>query len=321
VYEFSSRELGELKDALRALRAGGTPLAGIDRKNFALPSLAHRLDELRRELLLGRGFALLRGLRPEEFAVEEQASVFWGIGSHLGNPRAQNAKGHLLGHVTDLGKDPDDPSTRIYQTTARQGFHTDSADLVGLLCLRPAREGGRSALVSCATLHNEMLRGRPELLAELFAPFCTDHRGEYRAGALPYFTAPILSWCAGELSVLYQRRYIESAQRFAGVPRLTARQVEALDAFDGLADDPSVHLEMNLAAGDMQFIHNHQMLHDRTAFVDWPEPDRRRHLLRLWLSPNEGRVLPPWFAERFGSLVPGERGGVDAAEPCISLTP
>jgi len=178
-------------------------------------------------------------------------------------------------------------------------------------------------LVSCPTIHNVLFGHAPDLLVELFQPFGTDHRGEHPADANPYFTAPILSWHEDELSVLYQRRYIESAQRFAAVPRLTGRQVEALDAFDTVADDPGVHLEMQLERGDIQFIHNHQMLHDRTAFRDWPEPDRRRHLLRLWLCPEGGRPLPPWFAERLGSVEPGDRGGVALAgvEPVIPPFP
>ena len=154
-------------------------------------------------------------------------------------------------------------------------------------------------------------------------PFHTDHRGEHRRGSAPYFTTPILNWFADELSVIYQRLYIDSAQRFEEVPKLTETQVGALDEFDRLADDPSLHLEMDLRPGDMQFIHNHQLLHDRTAYVDWDEPERRRHLLRLWLSPPSGRRLPSCFAERFGSVECGRRGGVDLAgvKPIVTLNP
>ena len=327
IQNLSTEELGELDQALAAATAsnksGGSSLGRVGREDFHLAGLAQRIADLSGEILRGRGFVLIRGLDPERYSLQEIATIFWGVGAHIGAAMPQNAKGHLLGHVTDLGFKQSDPATRTYQTNARQGFHTDSADVVGLLCLRPARSGGRSALVSCATLHNEMLERCPELLRELFEPFHTDHRGEYRPGDSPYFTAPVLNWFADEFSVIYQRDYIESAQRFEGVPRLSEVQVAALDAFDRLADDPSLHLEMDLQPGDMQFIHNHQMLHDRTAYRDWAEPERRRHLLRLWLSPPTGRPLPACFAERFGSLEFGRRGGITltGVAPIVSWTP
>jgi hypothetical protein len=299
------------------------PLQQIGTDDFPLHRLVDRLDHLRAELLRGRGFVLMRGLDPAKYSPEEIATIFWGIGSHLGHALPQNASGHLLGHVKDLGHDANQPNVRIYQTRERQGYHTDSADIVGLLCLRPAMAGGQSSLASCLTLHNVLFESSQDLLAELFNPFCTDHRGEYPSGAKPFFTAPILSWYEGVLSVLYQRQYIESAQRFAAVQPLTDRQIAALDALDQTADDPAVHLQMKLDRGDIQFIHNHQMLHDRTAFRDFSEPGRQRHLLRLWLCPRDGRPLPPWFAERLNSTEPGKRGGVvpEGIEPFVSIIP
>src|SRR5262249_5007428 len=95
-----------------------------------------------------------------------------------------------------------------------------------------------------------------------------------------------------------------------GVPPLTLEQVEALDLFDQLANDSALHLQMELQTGDVQLVHNHALLHDRTAFEDWPEPERKRHLLRLWLAPENARPLPPVFAERYGSVIPGQRGGI-----------
>jgi alpha-ketoglutarate-dependent taurine dioxygenase len=130
------------------------------------------------------------------------------------------------------------------------------------------------------------------------------------AGEKPYFTIPIFNWHAGALSAIYQRQYIDSAQRFADARRLAPEDVEALDLLDALADDPELHLTMALERGDLQFVHNHTLLHDRTAFEDYPEPGRRRHLLRLWLAPENARPLPTVFAQRYGSVVPGARGGV-----------
>lgn len=178
------------------------------------------------------------------------------------------------------------------------------------MCLRPAKAGGRSSLVSSLTLHNEVLRRRPDLAAVLFAPIETDRRGEAAAGERPYFTIPVFNWFENAFAGIYQRQYIESARRFADVPPLTAAQVEALDLLDALAEDPALHLEIDFQPGDIQLVNNHVLFHDRTAFEDWPQPERRRHLLRLWLAPAEARPLPAVFAERFGSVRPGARGGV-----------
>ncbi|MEO8345206.1 MAG: TauD/TfdA family dioxygenase [Betaproteobacteria bacterium] len=278
--------------------------------DFPLPTLARRLARMRDELLDGRGFALLRGLPVARWGARLSAVAFYGLGLHIGRPRTQNAQGHLLGHVRDLGLRSDDPTVRIYQTHERQTFHTDSADVVGLLCLQPAKAGGLSALVSSVTIYNELRERRPELACLLFEPLATDRRGEVPPGAAPYFAIPVFNWHANTLSAMYQRQYIDSAQRFAGAPRLTPAHVEALDLFDALADDPALHLTMALEPGDIQFVHNHALLHDRTAFEDFPDPTRRRHLLRLWLAPLEARSLPPVFAQRYGSVVAGARGGI-----------
>jgi len=214
--------------------------------------------------------------------------------------------------VRDVGADSRDPNTRIYQTSERQTFHTDSADVVGLLCLNEARQGGDSLLVSAVTIYNVFRRDRPDLLPYLFDDIATDRRGEVPPGQKPFFTIPVFSWHAGFLTVMYQRQYIDSAQRFSDAPRLTARHIEALDLFDALANDPRLHVGMRLARGDMQFVYNHSLLHDRTSFVDWPEPERRRHMLRLWLSVPGDRPLPECFAQRYGSIEVGDRGGIVA---------
>ena len=278
--------------------------------DFVLPSLRSKLAALRKTLIHGIGFEVIRGLPVEHLGEELASAVFVGIGAHLGGARSQNAQGDLLGHVRDLGKDSRDPETRIYQTRERQTFHTDSADVVGLLCLNEAREGGDSLLVSAVTIYNEFRRGRPDLLAYLFDDIATDRRGEVPPGQKPWFSIPVFSWYAGRLTVMYQRQYIESAQRFSEAPRLTAGHFAALDFFDALANDPRLHFSMRLEPGDMQFVYNHSLLHDRTSFIDWPEPPRRRHLLRLWLSIPGDRPLPECFAQRYGSVEIGSRGGV-----------
>ena len=171
-----------------------------------------------------------------------------------------------------------------------------------------------SLLVSVETIANRMAQTRPDLLALLFEPIATDRRGEVPDGAAPFMLIPVLSWHAGHLTVFYQRQYIDSAQRFEGAMRLTDAHVEALDMFDALANDPELNFGMQLQPGDMQFVYNHSQLHDRTGFTDWPDPDKRRHLFRLWLSMPGERPLPECFKERYGSIEIGNRGGIVTSE-------
>ena len=267
--------------------------------------------------------SLLRGIPVDAWGVQKAAAAFMGIGAHIGHARSQNAKGHVLGHVRDMGLHSDDPNVRIYQTSERQTFHVDGADVVSLLCLQDAMEGGESLLVSAVTVFNEMRQRRPDLTALLYEPVATDRRGEVPEGMRPYFMIPVLSWYQKKLTVMYQRQYIESAQRFEDAPRLTEAYIEALDLFDDLANDLRLHFRMRLRPGDIQFVYNHHMLHDRAGYVDRPEPAPRRHLLRLWLSVPDDRQLPPVFAERYGSITSGDRGGivVPAAKPHAPLEP
>jgi hypothetical protein len=188
-----------------------------------------------------------------------------------------------------------------------------------LLCLQTAKSGGLSSLVSSTTIFNEMRRRRPDLARVLLDPIETDRRGEVPEGHAPYFSIPVFNWHQALLSTIYQRQYIESARRFPGVSPLSPQQVEALDLFDELANDPLLNLNMELQRGDLQFVHNHTILHDRTAFEDFPEPERKRHLLRVWLAPRKARPLAEVFAARFGSVTPGDRGGIAVKGSCPTI--
>lgn len=310
IYRLNADEIGEIETALTEFGRQDTDLTQVTRETFQLPTLGAALDRIRHELLSGRGFILIRGIPMEGRSVADAAAIFWGLGSYLGKAVSQNGKGHVLGHVRDLGYDVDDPNARVYQTDRRQFYHADSCDIVGLMCLKKAQSGGLSSIISSTTLYNEMMARDPGLAAELFRPFKVDRRGEVPAGMDPYFSVPIMNWFGGRLTCYYVRRYIESAQRFGDVAPLTERQIQALDLFDAIAEENDVHLNMDFEPGDLQFLHNHQILHDRTDYVDWDDPDRKRHLLRLWLCPPDGRPLPPSFAARYGGVEAGNRGGI-----------
>ena len=225
-------DLAEIDAASRPLAAAESEGQPLRREDFPLPTLRPRLAAILDEVLNGRGFALLRGLPVRDWGPRKSALAFLGLGLHWGNLRAQNRHGHLLGHVKDMGLSSRDPQVRIYQTSERQNYHTDSADIVGLLCLQPAKTGGKSSLVSSVTIFNEMRRRRPDLLRVLFEPIETDRRGEVPEGRRPYFSIPVFNWYENRLSAIYHRSYIESARRFADVPPLTPQQIDALDLFD-----------------------------------------------------------------------------------------
>ena len=269
------------------------------------------MREIQNEVINGRGFALIRGLPVENWPIKQSATAYYGIGMHIGKARSQNAMGHILGHVRDLGRDAvNDKNARIYQTRERQNFHTDSCDVVSLLCLKTSKTGGASALVSSMTIYNEMYDRRPDLLRLLFEPFATDRRGEIPEGKKPYFEIPVFNCYERYLSVIYAPRYIDSAQRFDGVPELSEKRREALNMFDSIANDAAINMEMGFEPGDIQFVHNHTMLHDRTAFEDWEDENKKRHLLRLWLAVPDARPLPEIYAERYGQVTIGDRGGI-----------
>jgi hypothetical protein len=311
-HRLTEAEIAEIDAAVQAIAEHRIDHIAIDRHNFELPQFGKYLTFIRDDVLLrGQGFMVIRGVPVERYSIEQAAAAYLGIGAYFGKPVSQNGKGHILGHVKDLGRSIDDPTARIYQTTHKQTFHTDSVDIVALLCLKTAKSGGLSRIVSSMFLYNEMFRRRPDLAAVLFEPFTFDRRGEAAPGQKGYYETPIFHWHANQLSVIYGNRYyIESAQRFPEVPRLTEKQIEALDLFDALANDPSNYLDIEFKPGDIQLIHNHVILHDRTDYQDWPEPERKRHLLRLWLCPPNGRPLPPVFADRYGGTEIGNRGGI-----------
>ena len=308
---FAADELDEIARAVHAFRNAGASPAELSPERFPLPRFGPVLRQILGELLEGRGFILLRGLPVEQMTREEQAIAYLGLGCWLGRFRSQNAKGHLLGHVKDLGLDIRDPGVRYYQTNRKLEYHTDSVDIVGLLCLQSAKAGGESYLASSMAVYNEILRRKPELLQALFEPFPTDRRGEVPEGMKPWFDIPVFHRHAGRLSCIYVRQYIESAQRsFPEARRLAPEQYAAMDLVDELCNDPAIHLSMDFRPGDIQLLHNHQILHSRGDFENWPEPERHRHLLRLWVAPPEARPLPEVFAPRYGSVTPGERGGI-----------
>jgi hypothetical protein len=220
--------------------------------------------------------------------------ALWVLGLHLGIPIPQNDAGDLLVHVRDDGLDFANPTVRGYQTRQRLEYHSDSSDIVGLLCRHPAKTGGVSTLVSATAIHDEVERRRPDLAAVLREPWWFDRR----KGDTPenFFQRRICAYEGGRLYTHYGRAHIESAVRGPGVPPLSPAQIEALDLVDELTNDPDFVLNMSFRVGDVQFLNNYLVMHARTDYEDWPEPERKRDLLRLWLTVRRPLALPADFA-------------------------
>ena len=304
-------EIDELRAAYRDLERAGTTMLDMTVADFPLPTLAGRLRALAAELDRGRGFWLLRGLPLDQMTEREAAFCYWGMGLHMGVPVSQNARGHLLGHVTDEGVDfRTDNGVRGYQTRLRLPYHTDSSDVVGLLCLQPARSGGASSVASTTTVYNEVVRRRPDLAHYWYASWYSDRRNEERPGEDPWFTTPLAAVDdEGRLSIRYVRSFLDSAQRHDGVPRRTDEETAFLDLVDEIANEPGIALPMDFRPGDIQFVCNYTTFHSRTAYEDHDDPARKRHLLRLWLTLHEGRPLPAGFGRGTTAGVAG-RGGI-----------
>jgi hypothetical protein len=214
----------------------------------------------------------------------------------MGNLVPQNRKGDLVGHIRDLGRRG--PYERAYATNEDLGFHTDSTDFVGLMCLRPALYGGASFVASSGLLYNFVVEEHPEYLPILNKNFPTDWRSEEPPGSPGWYLEPLYSYFGGALSATVRTGRAMSAMRFPEVPRLTADEVSCFRYFDSLPKRPGVALGMQLQTGDLQFINNFVTVHTRTAFVDDADDrTRQRHLLRLWISrPEAGRPLCPEYA-------------------------
>jgi hypothetical protein len=314
IFRFPHDALAEIDRALRGVQARKLAPPAITQEDFPLPIFSKQLLAMLEELEHGRGFFLMRGFPIAQYTEAEAEIIFWGLGLYLGAPLSQNADGHLLGHVRNLGLDINKTNVRAYQTTAELIFHNDQSDLILLMCLKAAKSGGLSRLVSVTGIQNEIQRRRPDLLEELYRPFYIDRRGERGRedeGDAPYYAMPVLSYHKGLVTARYIRGYIDSAQRFPEVPRLTPRQIEALDLFDAIANEPGMALSFTMEPGDFQLVNNFCALHARTNFEDYEELAQRRHLLRLWVAAPNSRELPPCFESRFGSCASGAvRGGI-----------
>jgi len=288
----AAAEIDEIDAALRHLcRLGEVDFPDITPTTFPLPMLGRYLAGLGDELRFGRGFLLLRGLPRERWPVDDIASIYYGIGAHIGRPTPQSYLGELLGHVIDVSDVETD--ARGYHKGGAQRMHTDNCDIVSLLCVRGARSGGVSRFVSAAAVHNRLLEERPDLVEALYGDYVfrrMERDAEFGDGVLVR-NVVIFSRASGQLTCNVSGSYPHRAAR-AGDWRMSPLQAEALEEMKRISMLPELYLDMTIGEGDIQFLNNRTILHGRTGYEDWPEMARRRHLMRLWLEVPDWPLLP-----------------------------
>lgn len=299
IHVLTPEAIALLDSALAHLKSRGLRYPDFDRDDFPIHALAPDLAGYADELENGRGFLLLRGLPVQRYSEEDLNTVYYGLGLHMGTPVRQNPRGDMLGAVMNVG-DVSSKTTRVYETNLYLPYHSDPSDVVGLLCVRKAMQGGLSSLVSVAAIYNEILRRQPELMGLYYRPMYFEHLCEPRPSL-----SPIFSHHQGKLSCRYLRQYLELGHEVMQQP-LSRVEVAALDLFDEVMHDPALRLDMMLEPGDIQFANNYAVLHSRTAFEDAPEFDRRRKMIRLWLKMDNARELAPEFPGRNGFPAPGD---------------
>ncbi|WP_158213373.1 TauD/TfdA family dioxygenase [Pigmentiphaga sp. NML080357] len=302
IYELDDEDRADVASALSHVRTRGLTIP-FGKEDFPLGRFAVRMARILAEVETGAGVVLMRGLAVDEYGLEGTRLVYWGLGVHMGTALAQTPFGDLLVDVRDTGGDQyRNPTQRGFHTARRLPFHNDQGDVVGLLCYRRSKSGGLSCIASAAAVHNEILRTRPDLLEVLYQPFYCDARGEEPPGRPPYYVEPRFSMLDGRLFTQHGRTYVDSAQRFPDVPRLTAHQDEAMRYVDELCASDTFRLDMDFRRGDIQFLNNRVVLHSRTDFEDYEEPELKRLLMRLWLRTPGYGAIPAYFHERFQDM-------------------
>lgn len=285
VFELTDEHRTELDAALVHAESLTDDVLDIEKHHFPLPTLGPELDRIKHDLIDGVGVALIRGVDVDRYGKERASTIYWGIGTHLGMPWPQNAKGHLLGDVTDQGKAVDDPTSRGNEIGGVPfPFHSDGSDLVGLFCLDAGASGGESLVANIVSIHNELARREPELAAALYEPMPYDFRGEQAPGGKGWYSMPVANRHDDRLFVRYIRPYILASRRHADAPRPSAAAEAAMDRVDAMCADPSYHVSMALRPGDMQFVNNYHVLHARKGYTDDRPAGKVRHLKRLWLE-------------------------------------
>ena len=289
IYKFNETEIDELDAALHAVDAMGLDAPAITKQHFPLPTLSKTLGDLAHEVEEGRGFQVVRGIPVERYDDRQLRRLFWGIGLYVATPWPQTKDGDWFIDVRDEGKNYDE-NMRGYHSTSELRYHSDGTNMVALLCIQKARQGGESSIVSSAAIYNKMLAERPDLLDVLYKGYPHDRRGAQPDGAprLAPWNLPVFSFVNGRFICVYDRKPSEWGREMAGAP-FSETDHAAFDFADALTRDEDFRLDMAFEPGDIQFLNNFLILHSRKEFIDDPDPAKQRHLLRLWFDNPKSR--------------------------------
>jgi len=286
IYELTAEDLAELDAAHREIKSRGLVAPFFGKDDFSIPKLAATIEDHRDELEFGLGIFNVVGFPIEKYTKDETSAIFWGIGSYFGPGWPQNAVGHLISDIRNTGDDLSNPDIRGYQTSAELDLHTDGADILGLVCLRKAKEGGENQIVSAVAALNKLIEIDPDAAEHLLnTTLYLDWRGEEGPGEKPYYAAKLYTETPKGVTCLSILPYVYSAQeRFEDIPRLSEKDLAALEAFEKAKWDESLVVRVLQEPGNLLFLNNHYLLHARSSFVDHEKPDEKRHLRRLWLE-------------------------------------
>lgn len=300
IYHLSDKQVAELEAAGRRFVLDDPDLRTVTREQYPLPACAPAIQAWNQEMERGRGFVLIRGLQTELYSDAVSAAIFYLTGLHMGIVMRQSQLGDVIDHVVATSnKTMDDPTARSARVRDKLVYHSDSSDAVALLCLRPAKEGGASSLVSGAQIFNEIVDRRPDLAPLLLEPFHFDWRRQDSNAPSKTYESPVVSIVDGVFSMYAGTTYIFTAATSYPeiVPPLTDDQVAVLTMFDEITYEKGMALDMDFRPGDIQWVSNYAALHARTEFFDYPEPQRRRHLMRLWLRNECPRPMVTSFGK------------------------
>jgi hypothetical protein len=301
VYTLSESQVSELFGACDRFERTGDDLSVLSKEKFRLPDFGATLEDvINDEVLNGRGFVFLRGLPIDGRSVRQNAIIQWGVASYLGQMLPQTKHGHLLEHVKDAGGNIHSPTGRGYNSANTLGFHSDDADAFSLMCLRTGKSGGEHRIVSSVTVYNAMLDRYPQFAKELEFHFYRSRRGEIPDDEVPWVRQPVFSVTDGFFCARGASSTVKRAQEIPGVPKLSEAQRDAIACYQKLCGELSLRIDWQ--PGDISLVLNHVALHARTAYEDWPEPERKRHLLRLWINLDKKRPVHASIAEDMSGI-------------------
>jgi hypothetical protein len=283
--------LVEIDAAVEMLRRHPVPVLALSAADFEWPATRRLMAGVKAALDDGIGFTVLDRLPVDEYSKAELVTVYWLLSQMIARPVAQAFKGTLLYDVHDTGQKTS-VRVRADLTNEDLSWHTDYGfnhppPYLGLLVLRTARSGGVSSAGSLHTGHDALLQRDPALLRRLYEPFVWNRQGEHPDGAPICTSNPIFTADGGQVRARFNRSLQPVGYRLVG-QEIDRPGMDALNALHEVMSEPEHHVDFVLEPGQIEFVNNARIAHRRTAYEDYDEPDRRRHLVRIFLR-DEGR--------------------------------